>query len=153
RDFDVYAPSMMVPTGEPRLTFSTRHFSQLFRINLVEPVFTGAGMTYDFGNTAPGMVLRVHGGYAWQERQVRGGSELLRRGERWGLGARAERQLANTNDFTGTTELEPAVPPVFGAEQYDDVDRRIGGIVARTTPGWIAFRFEAARAGDRNVTR
>jgi len=25
RDFDEYAPSMMVPTGEPRLTFSTRH--------------------------------------------------------------------------------------------------------------------------------
>ncbi|HEX6309414.1 MAG TPA: hypothetical protein VFZ69_14555 [Longimicrobiales bacterium] len=153
RDFDVYAPAMMVPTGEPRLTFSTRHFSQLFRINLVEPVFTGAGMTYDFGNTAPGMVLRIHGGYAWQEQEVRGGAELLHRGDRWEIGARAERQLAHTNDFTSTTELEPNVPPVFGAEQYDYVDRRIGGVIARTAPGWIALRFELARAGDRNVTR
>src|SRR5690606_24708408 len=40
RDFDAYAPPSMVPTGEPRLSFSTRHFSHLFRINLVEPVFT-----------------------------------------------------------------------------------------------------------------
>ncbi|HEX6132810.1 MAG TPA: hypothetical protein VFZ24_02430 [Longimicrobiales bacterium] len=153
RDFDAYAPSMMVPTGEPRLTFSTRHFSQLFRINLVEPVFTGLGMTYDFGNTAPGMVLRVHGGYAWQEEEVRGGAELLHRGDRWELGARAERQLAHTNDFTSTTELEPNVPPVIGAEQYDYVDRRIGSLIARTAPGWITLRFEVARAGDRNVTR
>jgi hypothetical protein len=73
RDFDEYAPPSMVPTGEPRLTLSTRHFSQMFRINLVEPVFTGLGMTYDFGNTAPGMLLRVHGGYAWNEGAVRGG--------------------------------------------------------------------------------
>jgi hypothetical protein len=153
RDFDDYAPAAMVPTGEPRLTFSTRHFSQLFRINLVEPVFTGAGLTYDFGNTAPGMVLRMHGGYAWNEGAVRGGGELLHRGERWEIGARAERQLAHTNDYTATFEPEPGVPPVFGAEQYDYVDRYIGGLVARTTPGWIALRFEAARAGDRNVTR
>ncbi|MGH7447722.1 MAG: hypothetical protein ACRELT_09190, partial [Longimicrobiales bacterium] len=123
RDFDPYAPPSMVPTGEPRLSFSTRHFSQLFRINLVEPVFTGGGLTYDFGNTAPGMLLRVHGGYAWNEGAVRGGGELLHRSESWEIGGRAERQLAHTNDFTGTFEPEPGVPPVFGAEQYDYVDR------------------------------
>jgi hypothetical protein len=154
RDFDAYAPPAMVPTGEPRLTFSTRHFSQLFRINLVEPVFTGLGLTYDYGRTAPGLVLRLHGGYAWEEGAVRGGGELLHRGETWELGARAERQLAHTNDFTGMFEPEPGVPPIFGAEQYDYVDRRIGGLVARTAAtSRIAVRLEATRAGDRNVGR
>ena len=154
RDFDEYAPPSMVPTGEPRLTLSTRHFSQMFRINLVEPVFTGLGMTYDFGNTAPGMLLRVHGGYAWNEGAVRGGAEVLHRGESWEIGARAERQLSHTNDFTGTFEPEPGVPPIIGADQFDYVDRRIGGVFAGTTgDSWMALRFEAARAGDRNVTR
>ena len=154
RDFDPYAPASMVPTGEPRLTFSTRHFSHLFRINLVEPVFTGLGITYDFGHTAPGMLLRVHGGYAWNEGAVRGGGEVFHRSESWEVGARAERQLSHTNDFTGTFEPEPGVPPLFGAEQYDYVDRRIGSLIAGTTgDSWIALRFEAARAGDRNVTR
>ena len=154
RDFDPYAPASMVPTGEPRLTFSTRHFSQMFRINLVEPVFTGLGITYDFGHTAPGMLLRVHGGYAWNEGAVRGGGEVLHRGESWEIGARAERQLAHTNDFSGMFEPEPGVPPLFGAEQYDYVDRRIGSLIARTAAdSWVALRFEVARAGDRNVGR
>lgn len=154
RDFDPYAPPSMVPTGEPRLTFSTRYFSQLFRINLVEPVFTGLGITYDYGTAAPGLLLRLHGGYAWNEGAVRGGGELLRRGESWEVGVRAERQLAHTNDFTGTFEPEPGVPPLFGAEQYDYVDRRLGSLIARTTGDtWLVMRFEAARAGDRNVGR
>ena len=154
RDFDEYAPPSMVPTGEPRLTLSTRHFSQMFRINLVEPVFTGLGMTYDFGDTAPGMLLRVHGGYAWQETEWRGGAEVLHRGDAWEIGTRAERQLAHTNDFTGTFEPEPGVPPIIGADQFDYVDRRIGSLFAGTTgDSWMALRFEAARAGDRNVTR
>ncbi|HEX2167078.1 MAG TPA: hypothetical protein VHG09_07525 [Longimicrobiales bacterium] len=154
RDFDEYAPPSMVPTGEPRLTFSTRHFSHLFRINHVEPVFTGLGLTYDFGTIAPGMLLRLHGGYAWQEQVVRGGAEVLHRGDSWEVGARAERQLAHTNDFSGTFEPEPGVPPVIGAEQYDYVDRRLGSLIARTSgDNWLVMRFEAARASDRNVTR
>jgi hypothetical protein len=154
RDFDAYAPPSMVPTGEPRLTFSTRHFSHLFRLNLVEPVFTGLGVTYDFGTIAPGWLLRAHGGYAWNEGAVRGGGELLHRGASWEIGARAERQLAHTNDFTGTFEPEPGVPPIIGAEQFDYVDRRLGSLIARTTgDNWLVLRVEAARAADRNVGR
>jgi hypothetical protein len=97
-------------------------------------------MTYDFGNTAPGMLLRVHGGYAWNEGAVRGGAEVLHRGESWEIGARAERQLSHTNDFTGTFEPEPGVPPLFGAEQYDYVDRRIGSLIAGTRPATAGWR-------------
>src|SRR5690606_9146382 len=89
----------------------------------------------------------------WNEGAVRGGGEVLHRSERWEIGARAERQLAHTNDFTVTYEPEPGVPPLLGAEQFDYVDRRIGSIIARTRPGWLALRFEVARAGDRNVGR
>jgi hypothetical protein len=153
-DFDPYAPPAIVPTGEPRLTFGTRHFSQLFRINHVEAVFTGAGITYDFGNTAPGVLLRLHGGYAWQEQTARGGAELLQRRNGWEYGVRGERQLAHTNDFTTTLDPEPGVTPLFGGEQYDYVDRRIASVFARTTgASWIGLRVEAARASDRNVGR
>lgn len=153
-DFDPYAPPSIVPTGEPRLTFSTRHFSQLFRINHVEAVYTGLGLTYDFGDTAPGLLFRVHGGYAWGEQTLRGGGELLRRQGGWEYGVRGERQLFHTNDFTTTLDPEPGVTPLLGAEQYDYVDRWIGGVAARTTgDSWLGLRVEAARVADRNVGR
>jgi hypothetical protein len=153
-DFDAYAPAAIVPTGEPRLSFSTRHFSQLFRVNQVEPVFTGLGLTYDFGSSPRGLLLRMHGGYAWSEGALRGGAELLQRAGGWEFGTRAERQLFHTNDFTVTLDPEPGVAPAFGGEQYDYVDRRIGSLFARTTgESWIGLRFEAARGSDRNVGR
>lgn len=154
-DFDAYAPPALVPTGEPRLLFGARHMSSLARINHVEGVFTGLGLMYDFGDTAPGTMLRVHGGYAWSEGAFRGGAELARRRADWEYRARAERQLAHTNDFTSVLEPEPGVPPLFGGEQYDYVDRRIAGVVVRTIPrrDALGWRFELARAGDRNVGR
>jgi len=153
-DFDEYAPPSIVPTGEPRLTFGTRYFSQLARINHVEAVFTGAGFVYHFGDAAPGSSLRAHGGYAWGEKAFRGGMEFgLERGP-WEYRARGERMLSHTNDFVPVPETDPGVPPVFGAEQYDYIDRRIGSVIARTTSvDGIAWRFELGRAGDRNVGR
>jgi hypothetical protein len=46
------------------------------------------------------------------------------------------------------------VPPMLSGDLYDYMDRRLGGLVVRTTrPEGLGFRFEAARAQDRNVGR
>ena len=154
RDFDQYGPPGMVPGDEPRITFGARYLSQLGRYNDVEGLFTGGGLVYDFGRSAPGLALRLHGGYAWGEQTFRGGGELARRAGGWEYLARVERQLAHTNDFLHSLEPEPGVPPLFAIDSYDFVDRRIASAVVRTprSEGW-SWRLEAGRAGDRNVGR
>jgi hypothetical protein len=154
RDFDQYGPPGMVPGDEPRVTFGARYLSHIGRYNDVEGLFTGGGLIYDFGRTAPGLTLRLHGGYAWGEQTFRGGAEIARRAGGWEYLARAERQLAHTNDFLHSLEPEPGVPPLFAVDSYDFVDRRIASVVVRTprSEGW-SWRFETGRAGDRNVGR
>jgi hypothetical protein len=55
----------------------------------------------------------------------------------------------------GAIDPEPGVPPLLAADQYDFLDRRM----ARSWPappvgsGATGWRFEAARARDRNVGR
>jgi hypothetical protein len=154
REFDAYGPPGLTPTGAPRLSFGVRRFSNLLRLNATEGVFTGGGLVFDFRNAAPGLSLRAHAGYSWGEQDVRGGAEIAQRHGGWEYIARGERLLAHTNDFTWAMDPEPAVPPMFAADEYDFLDRRIAGVVARTVrPGGLAFRFEAARAWDRNVGR
>jgi hypothetical protein len=154
RDFDAYAPPGMRRTGEPRLSFGARRFSQLLRINTAEGVFTGGGLTFEPGDAVPGLAFRVHGGYAWAERTARGGAEVAQRLGGWELIGRAERQLAHTNDFTWGIDPEPGVPPMLAGNLFDYHDRRLGGIVARTVASeGLGWRFELARAEDRNVGR
>lgn len=154
-DFDAYAPPRLVtPRTEPRVAFGTRYFSQLLRFNRVEGVYTGLGLYAQFGRAAPGLVARAHGGWAWAEETARGGAELMHRTGPWEWGARAERQLAHTNDFLTSLEPDPGVPPLLGASEYDYVDRYIAGLVVRRFPvDSLGLRIEVARAGDRNVSR
>jgi hypothetical protein len=154
RDFDAWGPPGFARTGEPRLAFGARRFSQLFRFNTVEGMFTGGGLVFEPGDAVPGLALRVHGGWAWGEQVARGGAEVSQRTGGWEFITRAERQLAHTNDFTWGIDPEPGVPPLLGADQYDFLDRRIASLIARTTrPEGVAWRFEAGRASDRNVGR
>jgi hypothetical protein len=152
RDFDLYAPPAFARTGPPRLGFGARYFSHLLRLNPTEGVYTGGGLVFDFRDAAPGLSLRAHAGYAWREQAVRGGAELAQRLGDWEFIGRGERQLAHANDFTWATEPEPGVPPMFAADEYDFLDRRIAGLIARTRRGeGASFRLELARAGDREV--
>jgi hypothetical protein len=154
RDFDVWGPPGIAPTGAPRLSFGARRFSHLLRFNTVEGVFTGGGLVFEPGDAVPGLTFRVHGGYAWSEQAVRGGAEVAQRAGSWEFIGRGERQLAHTNDFTWAVDPEPGVPPLLGALQYDFLDRRIASVIVRTVRGeGLALRLEAGRASDRNVGR
>ncbi|HSJ23559.1 MAG TPA: hypothetical protein VK929_02670 [Longimicrobiales bacterium] len=154
RDFDQWAPPGIRRTGEPRVYLGARRFSQIFRINTAEGAFTGAGIGFDAGDAWPGFGARVHGGWAWAEETWRGGAELSQRIGNWEGIARGERLLAHTNDFTWAMDPEPSVPPMLSGDLYDYLDRRVGGLVVRTAAAdRVGFRFEAARAQDRNVGR
>jgi hypothetical protein len=154
RDFDAWGPAGFTPTGAPRLTFGARRLSQLLRFNTAEGIYTGGGLVFTAGDAVPGLSLRTHAGYAWGEQAVRGGAEIAQRVGSWEFLARGERQLAHSNDFTWGVDPEPGVPPLLGAEQYDFLDRRIASVIARSTrSSGVAWRFEAGRAGDRNVGR
>jgi hypothetical protein len=154
RDFDAYAPPGLRRTGAPRLSFGARRFSQLLRINSAEGIFTGGGLVFEAGDAVPGLSLRTHAGWAWGEQTWRGGVEVAQRFAGWEVAARGERQLAHTNDFTWALDPEPSVPPMLSGDLYDYLDRRVGGVVVRTTASdGVGLRFEAARAADRNVGR
>jgi hypothetical protein len=154
RDFDAYAPPGLRRTGEPRFSFGARRFSQLLRVNSAEGVFTGGGLSFEPGDAVPGLTMRVHGGWAWAEQDWRGGAEVAQQFRGWEAVGRAERLLAHSNDFTWALDPEPSVPPMLSGNLYDYLDRRVGGVVLRTTRAeGLALRFEAARAADRNVGR
>ncbi|MGH7475561.1 MAG: hypothetical protein ACRELD_04675 [Longimicrobiales bacterium] len=154
RDFDAVAPTIFGRPDEPRMTLGARHLAQLIRYNRVEGLFTGAGLTVRPGRVAPDLSVRVHAGWAWAEQQARGGAELAVRRGGWELIARGERQLAHTNDFGYAYDPEPGVAPLLAGDAFDDVDRRIGSLVARQPRGaGFAWRLEAGRAGDRQVER
>lgn len=152
RDFQHAAPPALAETGSPRLRFGARHLSHLIRQNRVEGLFTGAGLTLDLRDAAPGWKVRAHGGWAWSEGTARGGAEIARQAGEWETIARAERQLAHTNDFMVVYDPEPGVPPLFAGDVYDYLDRRIASLIAQQprSTGW-RLRFEAGRAGDRAV--
>ncbi|MEO5510503.1 MAG: hypothetical protein ABIV28_02535 [Longimicrobiales bacterium] len=150
-DFDMFAPPSLQPHEQSRLTFGARYLSQLVRFNPVEGVYTGLGLGYRLSDNTR---LRAHAGYAWNEKVARGGVEFAQRNGAWEYRARAERQLAHTSDFLGIQQADPGLTPIIAGDNYDFVDRRIAGLVARRfSDTGLSLRFEAARAGDRNVTR
>ncbi len=153
RDFDAYAPSGYLPTGAPRVFFGARTLSNLFRMNEVEGVYTGAGVTFDAGDAAPGLRLRGHVGWAWDEGTARGGVELEKRWSPWSVAARAERTLTPTQDFLYPFQSEPDAAPMFGASDFHYVDRRQAGVVAQhiSLGTGIGVRAEGFQVWDREA--
>ncbi|MBC8088892.1 MAG: hypothetical protein H7Z40_16630 [Phycisphaerae bacterium] len=127
RDFDDVAPPEFRPDGPAQFRWQARGFSDMIRVNRVEGVFIGVAGLIDFRETAPGVSLRLFGGWATSANTLKGGAEAVRVRGPWVVGARAERQLASTNDFAlslggGGGNL---IGSLFGVENYDWVDRRI----------------------------
>jgi hypothetical protein len=151
RDFDAYAPSGFLPTGAPRVFFGAQTLSQLFRMNEVEGLYTGAGVTLDAGDALPGLRARWHAGWAWSEGVARGGMEIEQRWTSYAIVARGERTLTPTQDFLYPFQREPDAPSMFGAKDFHFVDRRYVGVVGhRVALGTgIGARAEISRVWDR----
>lgn len=157
RDFDDVAPPEFRPDGGAQFRFQARGFADMIRVNRVEGVFLGVAGLIDFRQAAPGLTVRAFGGWATSANTAKGGIEAAKVSGPWVASARAERQLASTNDFQlslggGGGNL---IGSLFGTENYDWVDRRIvsaSGMREFGIKHSSALRIEIARGDDRDFT-
>jgi hypothetical protein len=126
-DFEDVAPDIWKQTGPPRLDIAPTKTDNIFRYNRVEGLYTGLEMNLRMRSAAPGLSFGGSAGWAWTERTLRGGAHIGLRRDPWRTGIRAERQLANTNDFTPPLNPESGgLAAMFGSvDDFDYVDRRI----------------------------
>lgn len=155
-DFDDMAPDAWRPTGAPRFAWRVQRVMDAVHVNRVEGLFTGFGAEYRLRDAAPGLTLRANAGWAWSERAARGrlGAEW-RRGRTTWL-ARAGRTLDPTNDFRNVFDSGGTVGAVFGADNYDYVDRRLAALGAWRQLGkgrGAMLRLETGPARDGMVER
>ena len=137
-DFADMAPDAWRADGPPRLNLFPATTSRILRFNRVEGVFTGIAPSIDFRNLAPGVSVGGYAGWAWSERTTRGGGFVTYHPDEWILTARAERTLANTNDFALPLEEDPGIVAVLGsADNFDYVDRRSAMLAATRILGSV----------------
>ena len=152
-DFDDVASDTWRPQGRPRLDWRAERISDVLRFNRVEGVFTGAAVSLRFRDAAPGLSAGAYGGWSWSGETPRGALWSQWDRGRWQLGARAERALANTNDFRPQLDFEQSLMALLvTADDYDYVDRWSATVSASTTlrlPGAPVVRVEAGPARDR----
>lgn len=155
-DFNDVAPEVWRPTGGPRLQWRTQRFMDVVRANRIEGLFTGYGAELRMRDAAPGLTLRATAGWAWSEQVARGRvSAEWKRGATTYL-ARAGRSLDLTNDFRSVFDSGSAVGLLFGVDDYDYVDRRLGavGLWRQLGRGRTAIlRLETGPARDAGVAR
>jgi hypothetical protein len=91
----------------------------------VEGVYTGLAAKLRFRDAAPGLTATVTGGWAWSEQTGRGSASLDWASGSWRIGVRAQRSLAQTNDFVLPLREEASILGVLTtSDDYDYVDRR-----------------------------
>jgi len=155
-DFDDIAPDAWRPTGPPRFAWRVQRVMDAVHVNRVEGLYTGFGAEYRLRDAAPGLTLRANAGWAWSEETARGrvGAEW-RRGRLTWL-ARAGRTLDPTNDFRNVFDSGATLGALFGADNYDYVDRRLAalGLWRQLGKGRGAtLRLETGPARDGMVQR
>jgi hypothetical protein len=148
-DFLDLAPDAWRPTGAPRFSLFPNTTSRILRFNRIEGLFTGLAPSVDFRNVAPGLSAGVYGGWAWSEQTVRGGAFVSHKRGTSILGARAERALASTNDFSLPFTDDPGLAALFSSvDDFDYVDRRAAlmsftRVVHSIDVGLATFQFGA----------
>ena len=153
-DFHDVAPDTWRPRGAPRVDWRAERVNDVLRYNRVEGAYTGIAATLRFRDAAPGLTVGAQTGWAWAERTARGAAwgRWLTGG--WSLDARAERALANTNDFRPLLDFEQSLGAVLAtADDYDYVDRRsatVGITRALRLPGAPLLRLESGIGNDRS---
>ena len=158
-DFDDLAPEQWRPTGRPRFELRASRFSEVFRFNRIEGVYTGLAGVVRFRDAFPGLVMRGNGGYAWSEGTLKGGASAeLRRGKVLMIGS-AARQLAHTNDFPPAVDAGATFAALLASlDNYDYVDRRVALASARLAVGDLkrpraVLSISAGAATDRAEVR
>jgi hypothetical protein len=159
-DFDDVAPEEWRTKGASRLDLYAEHTTDVFHFNRVEGLYTGVAAMYRFRDSAPGLTVASHVGWAWSEHTVRGGinAHLLR--DRWLASARLERWLVNTNDFVPTLEGDATIGALVATiDDFDYVDRWQATVSAaralgRTRAGLLSFEIGPGYDASvfRNVT-
>ena len=126
-DFDDLAPDSWRIRGRPRFELAPTKLEEVFRFNRVEGAYTGVAAGERFRDAVPGLTAHAYGGWAWTERTVRGGASVSKRSGPWTVGARVDRGLASTNDFTPPLENggEGFGALFAGVDDHDYVDRRV----------------------------
>lgn len=123
-DFGDVAPDRWSPRGPPRIALETERLGDLIKIDRIQGLFTGFGTVVRFRDAAPGLTVRLAGGWAWNEATMRGRlvTDYRRGPSRWSL--RAQRSLDLTNDFRNPFDSGSTLGAIFGADNYDYLDRR-----------------------------
>ncbi len=151
-DFDEVAPDSWRSQGAPRLTWRAERINDVVRFNRVEGAFTGAAAMFAFRDRVPGMTVGGNLGWAWTEKTARGAAWGRWNRGLWSYNARAERTLANTNDFRPLLDYEQSLMALLAtADDYDYVDRRLAVVGAsRALPvrGAPVFRIESGVGSD-----
>jgi hypothetical protein len=153
-DFEDVAPDAWKQTGRPRLDISPTRTDNMFRYNRVEGLFTGLEANFRMRSAVPGLTFGGSAGWAWTQETVRGGAHITWRRDPWTTGARAERLLSNTNDFTPPLNPENGgLAAMFGSvDDFDYVDRRIAtASVTRVMggPGKAIVTLQGGAGSDR----
>ena len=126
-DFDDVGPDAWKPTGHPRVDVSPTKTDNIFRYDRVEGLYTGFEAILRMRSAVPGLSAGGSVGWAWTEKTVRGGAHISLQRGLWTTGARVERMLASTNDFTPPLNPESGgLAALFGSvDDFDYVDRRV----------------------------
>ncbi|HEX4683909.1 MAG TPA: hypothetical protein VH277_14415 [Gemmatimonadaceae bacterium] len=130
-DFADMAPDEWKSSGPPRVSLFPNNTARIFRFNRVEGAYLGLAPTVDFRSLFPGLSVGVYGGWAFSEQTARGGAFASYHVGQSIYGARAERALASTNDFTIPLTDDPGFAALIGSVDDDDyVDRRTAMVSA-----------------------
>lgn len=135
-DFRDLAPDRWRDSGPPQLGFRTDGLGELLHFDRIEGLYTGAGAQLRFRDAAPGLTVRVTGGWAWWERTARGTATLEWLHDGWTTGVRVARTLDVTNDFTTSYSSGPGLAALIGQDNYDYVNRKQA--TAYVTRSWDA---------------
>jgi len=104
--------------------FRPRTLAEVFRFNRIEGVFTGVALERELGDSSAGFLAHGSVGWAWSEATPRGGVSLERRRGRTITGLRAERSLAQTNDFQLPFSWGATLSALLGSrDDFDYLDR------------------------------
>jgi hypothetical protein len=156
--YDDLAPDFWRRTGPPRIDPRVDRFGDFLHVDRVEGLYTGFGAALRLRDVAPGVVIRGNAGYAWTERTARGALDVD-----WTpadasarIGIRAERSLANTNDFRTAGAAGPTIEALVAQDNFDYVDRRRAFVYGEKTIGVdraALVQFDAGVGEDKGEAR